>query len=169
MPTFLHWESDPLLLDPTPAVQNTWLTANELLKKRQGDKFQTETGRLLLYPIMLRKVDFVLGERIIQSFPYILLNQEWVSRIRKHSLTHAEKAHHYFLSSNISKSIRDWPKRIISYLEEQQRLPFPLFQLIPSWEAFFQGKQYISFNLPEEKIFSCYFTSRKISRTWLEW
>ncbi len=145
MPAFLHWESDPLLLDPTPAAQNTWLTANELLEKRQGDKFQTETGQLQLYPIMLRKVDFISGERIIQSFPYILLNQEWVSRIRKQSLAHAEKAHHYFLGSNISKSIRDWQKRIISYIEEQQRLPFPLFRLVPSWETFFQGKQYIQF------------------------
>ena len=145
MSAFLHWESDPLLLDLTPTVQNTWVTANELLEKETRDKFQTEAERLLLYPIIIRKVDFITGERILQSFPYILLNQEWISRIRKQSLAHAEKAHHYFLGSNISKSIRDWQRKIINYLEEQQRLPFPLFRLIPSWETFFQGKQYIQF------------------------
>ncbi len=71
---FLHWRTDPLLLDHTQIVQNNWLTANELLEADQGEKFIQSNGQLHLYPIMVRKIDFISGERILQSFPYILLD-----------------------------------------------------------------------------------------------
>ena len=38
MPDFLHWKSDPLLLDPTPTVQNTWLTANIVQNQKYSAK-----------------------------------------------------------------------------------------------------------------------------------
>jgi len=145
MTEFLNWQTDPLLIDPTPLKQNNWVTANELLDTGQSERFLTPTGQLQLYPIMVRKVDFVSGERILQSFPYIKLDLLWIDKIRENSLALAEKIYYYFTDSNISKSIRSWQKRIISYLEDQQRLPFPLFRLVNSWEEFFQGKQFISF------------------------
>jgi len=153
MPAFLYWETDPLLLDPTPLKQNTWVTANELLEQEQKEKFLTATGHLLLYSILIRKVDFITGERILQSFPYIVLDQEWISRIRKQSLALAEMAQHYFLNSNVSKSIHGWQHRIITYLEEQQRLPFPLFRLVPSFEQFFHGKQSVLFQSARGKSY----------------
>ncbi len=145
MTEFLNWQTAPLLFDPTPMKQNNWLTANELLETSQSERFLTSTGQIQLYPIMIRKVDFVSGERILQSFPYIKLDRVWINKIRKNSLVLAEKIFCYFTDSNISKSIHNWQKRIISYLEEQQRLPFPLFRLFSSWEDFFQGKQFIPF------------------------
>ncbi len=145
MTEFLNWQTDPLLIDPTTLKQNNWLTANELLETSQSKRFLTAKGQIQLYPIMIRKVDFVSGERILQSFPYIILNQVWIAKIRKNSLACAEKIHYYFTDSNVSKSIRSWQKRIISYLEEQPRLPFPLFRLFSFWEEFFQGKQFIPF------------------------
>ena len=74
MQEFLTWRNDPLLVDSNPVKQNTWLTANDLLELSKNDSFLTSTGQLLLYPIMIRKIDFQTGERILQSFPYILLN-----------------------------------------------------------------------------------------------
>ena len=128
---FLNWRTDPMLVDPEPLAQNTWLTANDLLESNRRDSFIDSTGQLLLYPIMIRKSDFITGERILQSFPYILLDQEWIAKIRKQSLALAEKTHNYFMNSNYNQSIRDWQKMIINYLETQQRLPFPLFRLFP--------------------------------------
>lgn len=86
MQEFLNWRTDPLLLDPTSMKQNDWQTANELLETGQSDSFLTAAEQLRLYPIMVRKIDFVSGERIMQSFPYIALDQEWILRIRKQSL-----------------------------------------------------------------------------------
>lgn len=145
MQEFLNWRNDPLLVDVEPVKTNQWFTANNLLELSKNDSFLTATGQLLLYPIMIRKIDFQTGKRILQSFPYILLNNEWISLIRKQSLTLAEKTHHYFQKSNYNRSIREWQKKIISYIEEQQRLPFPLFRLVPSWEKFFQNKQFVQF------------------------
>ncbi|MGC9778326.1 MAG: helix-turn-helix domain-containing protein [Candidatus Heimdallarchaeota archaeon] len=145
MTDFLNWRTDPMLVDPEPIKQNTWLTANDLLESNRRELFITPTGHLLLYPIMVRKGDFVTGERILQSFPYILLDQEWIRKIRKQSLALAEKTHHYFTNSNYTRSIRSWQKKIINYLETQQRLPFPLFRLTNDFKLFFNEKQYIHF------------------------
>ncbi len=154
MPAFLRWDSDPLLLDPTPLKQNTWITANRLLAQEQQEKFLTASKYLFLYPILIRKIDFISGERILQSFPYIVLDQEWALRIRKQSLALAENSHYYFMGSNISKSVRGWQQRIISYLDEQQRLPFPLFRLVPSFEDFFQRKLAVQFQSARGKNYS---------------
>ncbi|MGC9778198.1 MAG: helix-turn-helix domain-containing protein [Candidatus Heimdallarchaeota archaeon] len=145
MQEFLNWQTDPLLVDPEPLAQNTWLTANNLLESNQSEKIFTANNQFNLYSIMIRKNDFVTGERIIQSFPYIILDQELITKIRKHSLALAEKTYNYFQKSHYTRSIRDWQKKIIAYLEKQQRLPFPLFRLVPSYEKFFQEKQTVNF------------------------
>ncbi len=145
MSDFLNWRTDPLLIDLKPLIQNSWLTANELIERGQQEKIFTRNDQLQLYSIMVRKVDFISRERILQSFPYILLDPEMISFIRKKSLALAEKAHHYFQGSKYIRSIKEWQKKIIAYLEEQQRLPFPLFRLFPFCEDFFQGKQFVQF------------------------
>jgi len=142
---FLHWRTDPFLVDSEPLKQNTWLTANGLLESKQNNLFQTPTSQLLLYPLMIRKIDFVSGERLLQSFPYILLNKEWIINIRKKSLILAEKANHYFQKSNYNRSILKWQKKIINYLEDQQRLPFPLFRLVDDWLDYFSCKDFIQY------------------------
>ncbi len=153
MQEFFTWRNDPLLVDSDPVKQNAWQTANDLLELSKNDSFLTSTGQLLLYPIMIRKIDFQTGERILQSFPYILLDNERTSSIRKQSLALAEKTHHYFQKSNYNRTILEWQKKIISYMEEQQRLPFPLFRLVPSWEKFFQNKQFVQFQSARGEAF----------------
>lgn len=142
---FLHWRTDPFLVDTEPLKQNTWLTANGLLESKQNNLFQTPTSQLLFYPLMIRKIDFVSGERLLQSFPYILLDKEWIANIRKKSLILAEKAYHYFRKSNYNRSILKWQKKIINYLDNQQRLPFPLFRLADDWLDYFSCKEFIQY------------------------
>ena len=145
MADFLNWRTDPFLVDSEPLKQNTWFTANSLLESKQNNLFQIPTGQLLLYPLMIRKIDFVSGERLLQSFPYILLDKEWITSIRKKSLILAEKANHYFQKSNYNRSILKWQKKIINYLDNQQRLPFPLFRLVDDWLDYFSCKEFIQY------------------------
>lgn len=63
-----------LLVDSEPLAQNNWFTTNDLLELGIRDLFITSTNQLLLYPLMIHKVDFVNEERFLQSFPYILLH-----------------------------------------------------------------------------------------------
>ena len=142
---FLNWLQDPLLLDQTSVSLNSWNTANDLLKQEQHTAFLFPTGQLQLYPIMIRKSDFTTGERILQSFPYIKLDIEWCDIIRKQTLGLAEKVHQYFNKSNYNNSIQTWLKKIINYLEQQQRFPFPLFRLVDNWGDFFLDKHFICF------------------------
>ncbi len=145
MQDFLNWRTDPLLVDIEPARPNQWFTANELIEGDRRDSFITPENQLLLYPIMIRKNDFITGERILQSFPYILLDTRIISKCRKQSLALAEKTHYYFQGSNYNHSIRDWQKKFISYLEEQQRLPFPLFRLYDDWLDYIKEKKFARF------------------------
>ncbi len=145
MSVFLNWRTDPLLVDAEPLVQNAWFTANDLIEDQQREKIFTTNDKFLLYSIMVRRMDFVTGERILQSLPYILLDEEIITIIRKQSLSLAEKTHHYFQGSNYNRFIRDWQKKIIDYLEEQHRLPFPIFRLFDDWREFFNGKEFVKF------------------------
>lgn len=65
---------ESLLVDSEPLAQNNWFTTNDLLELGIRDLFITSTNQLLLYPLMIHKVDFVNEERFLQSFPYILLH-----------------------------------------------------------------------------------------------
>ena len=141
----LTWQKDPLLLDPEPLEQNAWLTANDLLSQGKRESIFTPTGQFRLYSLMLRKIDFVSGERLLQGFPYLLLGEDWCERLRRQTLLLVERAHHYFIGAITNTSIRSWQKKLIHYLEDQQRLPFPLFRLADDWEEFFTGKQFVRF------------------------
>ena len=76
MQEFLNWRTDPLLVDPEALEQNFWITANKLIETNRNDSFISSSDQLFLYPIMIRKIDFITGERLLQSFPYILLDRE---------------------------------------------------------------------------------------------
>ncbi|MHA1126277.1 MAG: LAGLIDADG family homing endonuclease, partial [Candidatus Heimdallarchaeota archaeon] len=149
----LNWQSDPLLIDSTPIVQNSWLTANDLLERNPKAIFASRSMQLELFKIMIRKIDFITGERILQSFPYIALDNKWLKIIRKKSLSLAEKAHFYFEGSNNNKTIRQWQKSIIKYIEDQYRLPFPLFRLVDNWEELYQDKEYVRFQSARGEVF----------------
>lgn len=94
---------------------------------------------------MVRKQDFITGERLLQSFPYILLEEQWLETMRKQTLSLAERAYYYFKDTSVDNTIRSWQKKIINYLEEQKRLPFPLFRLYPHWSMFYNSRQFLSF------------------------
>ena len=141
----LHWSTDPLLVDSVPLVKNTWRTANDLLENDQREKIFTITGQFQLYSIIVRKIDFITGVRILQSFPYILLDDKWLKNLRKNTLSLAERAYYYFEGTKADHSIHFWQKKIITYLDEQKRLPFPLFRLSDDWLTFSRRKEVISF------------------------
>ncbi|HUT79946.1 MAG TPA: LAGLIDADG family homing endonuclease [Candidatus Bathyarchaeia archaeon] len=142
---YLNWQKDPYLIDPEPFEQNKWLTANDLVTQGNENLIFSPITQLNLYSLMLRKIDFLSGERLLQSFPYILLDDEWCILLRKQTLTLAERAYHYFQGALTNNSIRIWQKKLIQYLEEQNRLPFPLFRLADSWQDYFLEKQFVQF------------------------
>ncbi len=132
----LNWRNDPLLIDTEPTPKNEWLTANKLIEQKKQEKIFLEQGKLNLYSIMIRKHDFLAGERLIQRLPYISLTVDLASKLRKRSLTLAERSHHYFQDTAIDYSIKKWQQKIIDYTENQKRLPFPLFRLSDHWQEF---------------------------------
>ncbi len=141
----LHWSKDPLLIDPEPFEQNNWLTANDLFENDHRDKIFNSIDQFQLYSIVVRKIDFITGERLLQSFPYILLNDMRIKNLRKNTLSLAERTYYYFEGTKADHSICFWQKKINNYLEEQKRLPFPLFRLYPDWLEIYEGNQFLSF------------------------
>ncbi|MGC9778227.1 MAG: hypothetical protein HZR80_03195 [Candidatus Heimdallarchaeota archaeon] len=133
--------------------QEVWFTANQILEKHQSEQYLLKNNQLHPYPILVRKIDFISGERPLQSFPYLVLDHAWIQKLRKRSLSIAEKVHYYFKGCNYNKSIRDWQKKIISYLENQQRLPFPLFRLVDDWESYFYEKLAVQFQSARGEAF----------------
>ncbi len=157
MQEFLTWRTDPLLLDDTPKVKNQWLTANKLLEQQAQNRIFLRSGILNLYSIMVRKIDFQSGERLLQRLPYITLPDTLEVQIRKHSLQLAERCYHYFQDTAIDYSIKKWQQKIIDYTKNQQRLPFPMFRLSDHWQEFltqeyvpFQSARGEQFHLPTQ-------------------
>ncbi|MHA1127151.1 MAG: hypothetical protein ACTSO7_17105, partial [Candidatus Heimdallarchaeota archaeon] len=144
MSDFLTWRTDPYLLDDKPIVKNKWLTANKLIERKVVSRIFLQTEILNLYSIMVRKIDFQSGERLLQRLPYVTLPQELALTLRKQSLKIAERAHHYFQDTAIDYSIKKWQQKIIDYTENQLRLPFPFFRLSDCWEEFIT-QEYIPF------------------------
>ncbi len=86
---------------------------------------------------MVRKHDFLSGERFLQRLPYVSLPPDLALNLRKQSLLLAERCHYYFQDTAIAYSIRKWQQKIINYTENQHRLPLPLFRLTDNWQEFF--------------------------------
>ncbi len=155
MSDFLNWRMDPFLLDPVPTAKNEWLTANKLIEQQKQSKIFLKSNNLNLYSIMVRKHDFLAGERLLQRFPYVSLPSELALNVRKQSLSLAERCHHYFIETAINYSIKKWQAKLIDYLENQKRLPFPLFRMSDHWHEFlkqervqFQSSRGEHFHLP---------------------
>ena len=127
---FISWKTDPLLFDVEIKQQNNWLTANELIKaNRIKDVFYNDEQILNLYPILVRKIDFVKknsSDRILSRFPYLVLTQEEKEQIQKKILLISEFTQDYFYNS-INNSTLTWRKRFNNYLE-RGAIPYPLFR-----------------------------------------
>lgn len=151
----LNWQNDPMLIDPIPTSKNQWLTANKLIERQVQDTIFLQPNILNLFAIMLRKIDFQSGERLLQSFPYVTLSDSLANKMRKATLLLAERCHYYFQKTAIDYSIKKWQTKLINYLDNQKRLPFPLFRLSDQWQDFliqefapFQSARGEHFHLP---------------------
>jgi len=128
----ISWQNDPLLLDPEPAAMNEWLTANKILESNSNkmDSFiDLETLTLNLYPILIRKIDFVRdkeSDRILSRFPFLVLTDEEKTLIKSKILLIAEFARDYFYRSTNS-GIMDWKRRLETYLK-RGAMPYPLYR-----------------------------------------
>ncbi len=138
------WQTDFLLIDNLPTPKNQWLTANKLIELNKQSKIFLEPNILNLYSILIRKIDFKSGERLLQRLPYVTLPCEISQQIRKQSLALAERCSYYFQDTAIAYSIKKWQQKIIDYTENQQRLPFPLFRLSDFWQEFLT-QEYVPF------------------------
>jgi len=80
--TVLNWQTDPLLLDPSPVSFDTWVTANQLLSQDTNSLYSfldPNTLTLNLYSLLIRKIDFVRdsdGDRILSRFPFLVLTED---------------------------------------------------------------------------------------------
>ena len=110
---------------------NDWLTANKLLEAEQGEKIfaDRDTLTLNLYPILVRRVDFVResdGDRVLSRFPFLVLTEEEKELIQNKILLIAEFARDYFYRS-ITSGIMYWKKRLQIYLK-RGAMPYPLYR-----------------------------------------
>ncbi|MGC9778109.1 MAG: hypothetical protein HZR80_02585 [Candidatus Heimdallarchaeota archaeon] len=152
---FVLWYTDPLLLDHRPTAKNLWITANKLVDQHASSKTFLQPNILNLYSIIVRKIDFQSGKRLLQRLPYITLSKSLADQIRTTSLSLAERCQHYFQKTALDYSIKKWQQKIIDYTENQHRLPFPIFRLSDCWQEFlmqdyvpFQSARGEHFHLP---------------------
>ncbi|MHA1185310.1 MAG: helix-turn-helix domain-containing protein [Candidatus Heimdallarchaeota archaeon] len=126
----LNWSNDPLLYDEQPILYNDWLTANDLIEQGHLNKIINEDLSFTnIYGIMVRKIDFVRKtsrDRIIARFPFIILEGEAITFLRKNILTLSELTRDYFYRS-INKTIMEWKKIILNYLKKG-KLPYPIYR-----------------------------------------
>jgi len=128
----INWKTDPLLIDPEPTPMNEWLTANKILSSdsQTTDSFiDLETLTLNLYPILIRKIDFVRAkesDRILSRFPFLVLTDEEKELIKSKILLIAEFARDYFYKSTNS-GIMKWKRRLDTYLK-RGAMPYPLYR-----------------------------------------
>jgi len=130
--TVINWQTDPLLLDPEPTPMNDWLTANKVIESdsQKIDSFiDQETLTLNLYPILVRKIDFVRvkdSDRVLSRFPFLVLTDEEKTLFKNKILLIAEFARDYFYKS-INSGIMEWKRRLDTYLK-RGAMPYPLYR-----------------------------------------
>ncbi|MBY8995985.1 MAG: hypothetical protein KGD59_15655 [Candidatus Heimdallarchaeota archaeon] len=126
----INWKTDPLLYDVEIQRPNNWFTANELIESnRSNDIFLNGKQTLNLYPILVKKIDFVRKnstDRILSRFPFLVITQEEKEQIQKKILLISEFTRDYFYNS-INNNIIAWKKRFSNYLE-RGAIPYPLFR-----------------------------------------
>ncbi|MGC9780224.1 MAG: hypothetical protein HZR80_13345 [Candidatus Heimdallarchaeota archaeon] len=133
----INWQNDPLLFDLEPQPVNQWVNANELIQQNRSEEIFLSDGYLNLYPIMVRKNDFVrqkVSDRIMARFPFLVIDKEIQEQIVNKILLISEVTRDYFYKS-INKSILQWKQDILKYLG-RGTLPYPIvrccFELVPN-------------------------------------
>ncbi|MBD3190369.1 MAG: hypothetical protein GF308_06980 [Candidatus Heimdallarchaeota archaeon] len=149
----INWRTDPQLFEPEPVGKTSWLNANELITGgRKKDLFLRDNQILNLFPILVRRSDFVRRtsrDRILARFPFLVLTSDQKAFLKKKKLLLAEATAHYFYSS-VNRSILQWRDRIQTFLE-RGALPFPVMRVAQEvWGTnkeflFAQNKRAVSF------------------------
>ncbi|NHJ32014.1 MAG: hypothetical protein FK732_04045, partial [Asgard group archaeon] len=136
----INWLNDPLLFDLEPQPVNQWINANELIQQNRSKEIFLSEGQLKLFPIMIRKNDFVRrnpSDRIMARFPFLVINNDVQEQIKDKILLISEVTRDYLYKS-INKSILEWKKDILKYLAKSA-IPFPIirccFELVPNLHA----------------------------------
>ncbi|MHA1435336.1 MAG: LAGLIDADG family homing endonuclease, partial [Candidatus Heimdallarchaeota archaeon] len=125
----LTWQNDPIYFDREPTPVNDWLNANELLEQSRREEIFHIDGQLKLYPIMVRKNDFVrkkTSDRIIARFPFLVLDENQKEFIQENILNLSELTRDYFYKA-INKSIMEWKKTIENYIKKGA-IPYPIYR-----------------------------------------
>ena len=91
----LNWRIDPIYFDPEPLPVNTWFNANELIETGKKELIiQEPTLQFNLYPILVRRVDFVRtkpSDRILARFPFVNITKEEKDLVLDKQLLISEK------------------------------------------------------------------------------
>jgi len=131
--SFLSWLNDPIYFDAEPKPVNVWINANELIETNRKDEiFLNGTDTLNLFPILVRRADFVREsptDRILARFPYLQLTTEEKSVIIRQELSIAEKLRDYFYKSD-NRKILEW-RDVLRKDLERGIVPLPFLRCFP--------------------------------------
>ncbi|MBN1329172.1 MAG: hypothetical protein JXA54_06840 [Candidatus Heimdallarchaeota archaeon] len=141
----ISWMNDPFLLGNIANMHSNQVTANDFIQQNERDKFIfSNTLKLNLYSMIIRKKDF-LTNRVLQSMPYVILTNEWARNIRDNSLKIAERCFYYFQKTKVNFKVLKWQEKIIKYIVNQNRIPFPIFRLVDGYEEITKKNNVMSF------------------------
>ncbi|MGC9778135.1 MAG: hypothetical protein HZR80_02720 [Candidatus Heimdallarchaeota archaeon] len=155
--TLLNWQTDSIYYDAEPKPVNQWINANELIEKgRREEILFDKTNILNLFPILVRRVDFVRRkstDRILARFPYIQLADEEKEIINNKQLLISEKLRDYFYQSD-NRSILEWRDALKKYLD-RGFVPLPFLRCFSDYLTIdllinrkFQSARGESFHMP---------------------
>ncbi len=129
----LNWQEDPIYFDSEARPVSEWLNANELVtNNRINDIFLEDKKTLNLYPLMVRRSDFIReksADRILARFPYVQLTEEEKEIITSQELLIAEKLRDYFYKSD-NRRILEW-RDILQKDLERGFVPLPFLRCFP--------------------------------------
>ncbi len=141
--TVLNWQNDPIYFDDVSKEVNHWINANELMENnRQEEIFLPNTETLNLFPILVRRADFLRensSDRILARLPFIQLTEKEKVLFKNQELLVSEKLRDYFYQSD-NRKILEWRDILRNYLE-RGAIPLPFFRCYPDeWGFDFQDR-----------------------------
>ncbi len=141
--TVLNWQNDPIYFDDVSKEVNHWINANELMENnRQVEIFLPNTETLNLFPILVRRADFLRvnsSDRILARLPFIQLTEKEKVLFKNQELLVSEKLRDYFYQSD-NRKILEWRDILRNYLE-RGAIPLPFFRCYPDeWGLDFQDR-----------------------------
>ena len=131
--SIITWQNDPIYFDPEPVPTRLWLNANDLMKANRTIEFLSQDNTLHLFPIMVRRSDFVRkkqSDRILARFPYIELSTEDKELVAKQDLLIAERLRDYFYKSD-NRKVLEW-RAILRKDLERGFVPLPFLCCFPN-------------------------------------